>query len=347
MRLKYIYRPIEKELKNMEKFLEISLNKSKNRSILRINNFLLGSHGKRIRPALMILSAKAVSNDQDPAINHQLIKIASAIELIHAASLIHDDVIDSSYIRHSRPTVNSKWGEDVAIALGDYLYSEAFELISCCGNMDIIRCISSATKSMCEGELLQVCERDNLDLLRERYMVIIKKKTASLFAASCEAGGLISRSGHLNPVRNIDSEGGGEISNGVKKALREYGLNFGIAFQIVDDYLDIVAEEQKLGKAPGQDIGVGEMTLPLLNLLESADQGEREELKALFAAKEGKERLPRIRSKLLKSRAGIKTKELTSSYMGLAKQNLDILSPSPYKESLIRLADFIMERGFS
>lgn len=330
MRLKDIYSPIEKELRNMEKILESSLKKSKNQSILRINNFLLGSHGKRIRPALMILSAKAVSNNQNSVMSHHLANIASAIELIHTASLIHDDVIDRSYIRHSRPTVNSKWGEDVAIALGDYLYSEAFELISACGNMDIIQCISSATKTMCEGELLQVCERDNLDLLKERYIVIVKKKTASLFAASCEAGSLISN--------------GGEP---LKSALREYGLNFGIAFQIIDDYLDIVAEEQKLGKTPGQDIGVGEITLPLLNLLESVSEGEREELKVLLTAKKDKEHLQRIKSRLLRSNAALKTKELTSSYMNLARQNLDILSYSPYKESLIDLADFIMERGFN
>ncbi len=329
MGLRNIYQPIEKELKEIEEILASVLSESKNKSILGMCNFLLDSPGKRIRPALVILSSKAVLSRHSSLVTRKLTKIATAMELIHMASIVHDDAIDHSRMRHNRATVNSKWGEDVSIALGDYLFAKAFELISRYGNRDILQCVSSATKTMCEGELLQVSERDNIDLLKERYIVIVKKKTAMFFAASCQAGALISNSHKAHQI-----------------ALREYGLNFGIAFQIIDDYLDIIGEEKEMGKAPGQDIGVGEMTLPILNLLESVSNGERQELKRLLALKNNKDALRRIKSRIFDRDIEVKTRQTTSFYTNLAKKKIDKLSHSPYKEGLLNLADFIMERGF-
>jgi len=328
MQLKEIYRPIEKELVDVEKVLKDCLRNSRHKSIFEMSNYLISGEGKKLRPALVLLSAKATHNS--PNTREQLTKVASAMELIHIASLMHDDVIDHSQLRHNRPTVNCKWGEDVAITLGDYLYSTAFELISSCNNLDVLQCISSATKAMCEGELLQVCERDNLNLLKERYILIVKKKTAAIFAASCQSGVLLS-----NPQGHLES------------ILKEYGLNFGIAFQIIDDYLDLVGEEKKLGKDPGQDLGVGEMTLPLLNLLDSVDKSEKEKIKILLNSKGSKESLGRIKSRLIDSEAPSKTKAAALSYISLAKEKIDILSDSPYKDSLLSLADFIGKRGFN
>lgn len=329
MNLRQIYQPIEKELKEIEEILAISLKESKNKSILEMCNFLLESPGKRIRPALVILSSKASLSGQRSTLSRQLPKIAAAMELIHMASLVHDDVIDHSHLRHNKSTINFKWGGDISIALGDYLFAKAFELISAYGNRDILQCISSATKTMCEGELLQVSERDNIDLLKERYIVIIKKKTAMFFAASCQAGALVSNS-----------------RKAFQMVLRGYGLNFGIAFQIVDDYLDIIGEEKKLGKAPGQDIGVGEMTLPILNLLQSVSEGERKQLKRLLALKNDKDALRRIKSRIFNRDIEVETKQTASFYTSLAKEKINKLSYSPYKEGLLNLADFIMERGF-
>ena len=330
MELRSIYRPIENDLKRIDEILDFSLKKSKSKPILGMGKFLLESPGKRIRPALVILSARASSDHRPFEAKDSLTKIASAMELIHMASLVHDDVIDHAGIRHNKPTVNSRWGEDVSIALGDYLFAEAFELISGCGNSDIIRCLSSATKTMCEGELLQVCERDNLDLLKERYLVIIKKKTAMFFASSCHAGALISDS-----------------NRALQKALKAYGLNFGIAFQIVDDYLDLIGAEENLGKMPGQDVGVGEMTLPILNLLESVSGDKRKELKELLSFKNDRNALDRIKTRLFEANIGLKTKKLVSSYMDIAKSKIEALSDSPYKESLLNLADFVIDRGFN
>lgn len=327
MKLKEIFRPIEKELLEVEKVLENSLRSTGYKSILEMNNYLLNARGKRLRPALFILSAKA--SPKKGVSKKKLANIASAVELIHMASLIHDDVIDHSSLRHNKPTINSKWGEDVSIALGDYLYSVAFELFSDFAKPDIIRCISSATKMMCEGELIQVCERDNLGLLKERYIIIVKKKTASLFAASCQAGSLASYSKGL-----------------LQDALKEYGLNLGVAFQIADDYLDLAGDQECLGKAPGQDIKIGELTLPVLNLLESAEEEERKELRKLLNSKRTRASLKKIKSRLIGSDAAHRTKETALSYVTLAKEKINPLSNSLYKESLLNLADFVMERGF-
>ena len=250
MRLKDIYSPIEKELAKVEEILRSSLGDSGYGRISDMSEYLLDAKGKRLRPALVIFSAKAASRSASPLTTRRLADIAAAMELVHMASLIHDDVIDHATLRHNKPTVNRKWGSDISIALGDYLYAVAFELISKCGYADILGCISSAAKAMCEGELIQVCERDNLDLLRQRYIMIVRKKTASLFAASCRAGAMLT---------NHDTF--------IQEGLREYGMNFGIAFQIADDCLDLIGKERDLGKEPGADFKMGELTLPALNLV--------------------------------------------------------------------------------
>ncbi len=327
MQLKEIYRPIQKELKGVEQLIKNSLKKSGYKSISEIGRYLLDTKGKRLRPALVILSAKAINNR---SINERaMISLACAVELVHAASLIHDDVIDHATARHHKPTINLKYGQDVAITLGDYLYSKAFELVSNCGSLDILSCISQATRLMCEGQLIQVCERDNLELLKQRYFIIVKKKTAALFAASCQAGAMLVDKDRL--TQNV---------------LKKYGLNFGIAFQIIDDYLDIVADEAELGKDAGQDIAAGEMTLPLLNLLESVDKVERRQLQNLLETKK-KNYLKLIRNRLLNSDASLRTKKATLSYINSAKERLDTLPNSDYRQSLLDLADYVLKRGFS
>jgi len=321
MQLKEIYRPIEKELANVEKMLSVSIESSEHKSILKISNYLLHAGGKRLRPALAILSAKATGHHM--ALSRQLTKVASAIELIHLASLIHDDVIDHSKLRHNKPTINSKWGDDVSITLGDYLYAVGFELVSSCNNTDILSCLSQAARLMCEGELAQVYERDNLDLLRERYIIIVKKKTASLFAAACQAGAIVS---HCRESAGL--------------ALREYGLNLGIAFQIVDDSLDLIGRTKDLGKSPGADFKMGELTLPVLNLV--AQYEKRKKIIDLIGQKDKKGAFDEIRERFINSAALPRTKEDVSFYIHKAKQNLHGLGDSPFKQSLFTLADYII-----
>ena len=322
MQLKEIYRPIIKEMTAIERTIRLSIETGGNKSILSISDHLLSSGGKKLRSALVILSAKATAADVPRAISRQVIKVASAVELVHMASLIHDDVVDHSEIRHNKPTINSKWGQNVSIILGDYIYSVGFDLISSCRNPDVIDCISKATRTTCEGELIQVCERDNLNLLKERYITIVKNKTANIFAASCRAG-----------VLAVDRQAV------VKDRLMKYGLNFGIAFQIVDDSMDLIGEARALGKAPGADFRMGEVTLPILNLLSQAK--DKEKVLALLR-KGGQKSFNELRERFINSESFAKTKKEACSYIQKAKNNISVLKDSCYKQSLFSLADFII-----
>lgn len=324
MFLKEIYKPVEKQLIQIEDFLRDSLERSRRRPILEINNYMLASPGKRLRPALVALSSKAISDSHAPEAEKQLIKIATSVELIHMASLIHDDVIDHANLRHNKPTINTKFGEDISIALGDYLYSIAFQLVSCCGNMDILDCISSAAKEMCEGELVQVCERDNISLLKKRYLLIIKKKTAILFAAACEAGAMVSG-----------------CPEEMRLSLRKYGLNFGIAFQIIDDCLDLIGKDGELGKLAGADFKMGELTLPALNLLSCS----RDKKKVMILLRQqNKEAFQEIRKRFINSQAFLKTRENASLYLQRSRKCLTGLEESCFKQSLSFLADYMENR---
>jgi octaprenyl-diphosphate synthase len=320
MELKALYQPIATEFNKVNDVLKASLTGSRNPSILQINRFLLGAGGKKLRPAMVILSAKAAAGKASGRTQKQLIDLAVAIELIHRASLIHDDVIDHADMRHDKPTINHTWGQDVAIAAGDYLYAEAFRLIATCGNPDVLRCIGTATKLMCEGELHQVCERDNIDLLKQQYLVVVKQKTAALFAASCQSGAMLV---NADPF--------------VQKTLEKYGMNFGVAFQIKDDWMDLVGSREDLGKAPGTDFKLGELTLPLFNLL--SEDRHRDEVVELLNQADKEEAFTELRQRFVRSEAFSKTKDEVNGYVLRAKKSIDRLKPSSFKDSLFALAD--------
>ena len=330
MELERIYTPVRGDLDTVESVLKDCLTATGDASMSEVGRYVLESGGKRVRPALVLLSAKASGGETPASCGEHLIDLASAVELIHMASLLHDDVVDNARLRHHNPTINSKWGDDISIALGDYLYSLAFELISRCDDPSIVRCMSAATKTMCEGQLLQIWERKNLELSMERYVHIVEKKTAALFAASAQVGGSLGRE---------DEE--------FRTALGDYGLNLGVAFQIVDDYLDLIGDETRMGKEPGQDIAAGEATLPILVLREFIPEDERQALAALLDSPSGEDALGVIREKLLTSGAARKTQDTAIAYVDSAKKSLDVLSESVYKASLLGLADFVLERGFA
>lgn len=326
-----IYKTIEDDLSRVEEVLKERL-RSRYDSLCRINDYLLSWGGKRLRPALVMLSAHAASGER---INSKdldlLVLLGAAFELIHTASLIHDDIIDNSLLRRNKPAIHTRWGEDVSIAFGDYIYSKAFELVASCGRADVLGCVASSTTAMCEGQLFQILERDNLSLKKSDYIVIVKKKTAHLIAACCKGAALI-----------IDRS-----AKDKHNALDSYGLNFGIAFQIVDDYLDIMGDEGILGKVPGQDIVMGEMTLPLYDLFDSLTKYEKKELKEMILKRNiNSELIKKIRDKINRNQIFLKTKEKALSYIHRSKHNLAPLKDSCYKDRLIDLADYVIERGF-
>ncbi len=330
MKIGEIYQPITKELGEMEAVLGASLGKSEYQSILEIGDFVMESPGKRIRPALVILSAKASLAGEESGYDvEQLATIAAAVELIHIASLIHDDVIDRANMRHNRASINSMWGDGVSVVFGDYVYSKAFELISKSSNPAIFSCVSRGINMMCEGELVQVCQRGNIGLSRDKYIEMVKKKTASFFATCCHLGTIVSNK-----------------NSTIQAALKEYGMNFGIAFQIADDCKDIVCEQKVLGKRPGQDMTVGEVTLPLLNLLDAVAPEEKARLTNMLESGTNRGGLESIREVFLNSDAMCTTKDAVLNYIKCAKDKLSFLEDSDYKISLNYLADFVVQRTF-
>ena len=325
-----IYQPIKEDMEGVEGVLSSIFRETIPDSIEEVGEFVLGSPGKRLRPALFILSARARSGNGEVEPDRQsLVSIASAFELIHIASLIHDDVIDNASMRHNRESINSRWGDDVSVVFGDYIYARAFDLIGQSGNSSLFSCIIGAISKMCEGELMQVWQRKRLDLSRDSYMQIIQKKTASMFAACCEAGTILAR--HNGAVR---------------AGLRNYGLNFGMAFQIGDDCKDITSAESSLGKCPGQDMMVGEVTLPVMNLLELVGPAKRAELTNILKSRVTKAGVESIRETFLSSDALTKTKEVALHYIDRAKEELSVLGNSWYKESLGSLADYVIDKSF-
>lgn len=330
-RLAEIYKPIEQDLTSVEDVLKNRLHTQYD-SLCKLNDYVLSWGGKRLRPALVMLSARSLSGERlNKEERDLLVLLGAAIELIHTASLIHDDIIDDSPLRRNKPAIHSRWGREAAIAFGDYVYAKAFELVASCDYPDVLSCVASAASAMCEGQLFQVLERDNLKLDKNDYIIIVKKKTAHLMAACCRSAALI-----INKKAKTE-----------QNALANYGLNFGIAFQIVDDYMDIMGNET-LGKVTGQDIAMGELTLPLYDLLDSVSYKEKQELKKLISSHTlSKEALKDIREKIFSKKIFLKTRKKVESYIGRSKHNLSTLKESCYKKSLFSLADYVVERGFA
>ena len=329
MRLEEIYEPIAGELVEVEGVISTSIHDGGDKTILELEDYLLSSPGKRTRPALVILCERAARGSAASENGRSLIETAAAVELVHMSSLIHDDVLDGAEMRHGKASMNAKWGNEVSIAFGDYVYAKAFELVGRSGSKEVFACLSEAIRLMCEGELGHVCRRGNFDMERRDYIGMLEKKTASFFGACCQLGVIVG--GHKGDVRRV---------------LGEFGFNLGMAFQIVDDCKDLMGEEEVLGKKVGQDVLAGDVTLPVLLLFESVGESERVELKRLLKLGANGEGFRRIRELALGSEALSKSKEMARGYLGLAKERLGVLGESAYKESLIRLADYITEMRF-
>ncbi|MBI5400139.1 polyprenyl synthetase family protein [Candidatus Saganbacteria bacterium] len=253
MELKKIYRPIARELRQVEKKLQRLFDNVDDDFIASLGNYVVRKPGKRLRPALALLSAKFGRGE--PA--KKIVDLAVAIELIHIATLVHDDVIDNAKLRRGQPTVNVKFGRDAAILLGDYLYTLAFNRVTAINSSEITTSLLQTARTICQGEIRQLWNsaRSAADVKFPEYIKIAADKTAALFAACCETGGIIGR-----------------VKKDKLQALKKYGYNLGISFQIVDDCLDLVGTEAALGKTVSLDAGNGRMTLPLIYLRKTRDK---------------------------------------------------------------------------
>jgi octaprenyl-diphosphate synthase len=224
--------------------------------ITSIARHLLRSRGKRMRPSILFLSSRAANNYSEHSVDASL-----AIELIHTATLLHDDVVDDADLRRGQETVNAKWTNLISVLMGDYLFAKAFRLMVTSGSMDLVQAISSATERVSVGELRQIEETSNYALSEEEYLDIIADKTASLFAVACETGPILSGR-----------------DQAARRTMAEFGEKIGVAFQITDDLLDFVGDPEHTGKEPGKDVLNGKITLPLIHSLKRVNEASGREI---------------------------------------------------------------------
>jgi octaprenyl-diphosphate synthase len=289
-----------------------------------LGEYLRASGGKRVRPALTILSTYAVGGD---GARYNTIRMATVMEFLHTATLVHDDIIDHADTRRNRPTVNALYGNETAVLMGDWLYMSAFETSLAERSLPILDILTRVTRKMTEGELLQLTLIGNAEVTEEQYLDVLRRKTAYLFSASCEIGGIL-----------------GCADENQQGALREYGLKLGTAFQLIDDVLDFTANEEVLGKAAGADLLGGKVTLPLIYLLEADrsmyDIVQRVLRNGEYAQNDKQE----IQAGLSGTGALERARALADDYAVAASAALECLPGSPYCESLRALPSYVLDR---
>lgn len=289
-----------------------------------IGDYLRASGGKRVRPALTLLATYAVGGDGASA---GAIRMATVMEFLHTATLVHDDIIDNAETRRNRASINSRFGNQTAVLMGDWLYMSAFETSLAERSLLILDILTTLTRRMTEGELMQLTMLGRADIGEEQYFDILRRKTAYLFSACCEIGAIVGGSGEAE-----------------RRALGEYGLNLGVAFQLVDDLLDFTATDDALGKASGVDLLEGKLTLPLIYLLEK-EPTKRAAVESVM--REGSyEESPRANLLSAAHQAGAleRARARAAEFAGLAISALDSLPSSKYADALRSIPTFILER---
>jgi octaprenyl-diphosphate synthase len=289
-----------------------------------IADYLRASGGKRVRPALTILANYAVGGDGS---RYNSIRMATVMEFLHTATLVHDDIIDDADTRRDRPTVNAVYGNETAVLMGDWLYMSAFETSLAERSLPILDILTAVTRKMTEGELLQLTLLGRTDVSESDYLDVLERKTAYLFSACCEVGAIM---GNANEVERL--------------ALSSFGLNLGTAFQLTDDLLDFTASDDALGKAAGVDLLAGKVTLPLIYLLES-DESAREKVERVIA--EGTYDSV-SRSELLHAVERVggmeRARARADEFAEAARSALDVLPNSEYCEALKSIPTYVLER---
>ncbi|MDC0663043.1 octaprenyl diphosphate synthase [Marinobacter sp. SS21] len=287
----------------------------------KIAQYIIESGGKRLRPLLVLLSAKALNYDRD---DH--LKLAAVIEFLHTATLLHDDVVDTSDLRRGRSTANAKWGNAPSVLVGDFLYARAFEMMVELKSLPIMDVLSHATAVIAEGEVLQLMNVKNPDVSEEQYMTVIHNKTAMLFEAASHSGALLCGA-----------------SDDQESALRDYGKHLGLAFQLVDDVLDYRGDADAMGKNVGDDLAEGKPTLPLIYAMAHSTEAGRTLIRQAIR-KGGLDDLPRILELVEQSGALEYTMNRARTEAETARNLLAGLEPSPYKEALELLTELAVAR---
>ena len=317
-----VYHNIQGELDRVEDKLQF-FTASENRLVAEISGYLFKKRGKRIRPALLILSAKLLGYAGE-----EHLQAASLVEFVHTASLIHDDIIDKADLRRGEDSVHARWGSNVSVLLGDFLYIKTIALALGSSQPRIVRILTDVSTRMIEGELDEFRRSRDLSLSEREYLGIISDKTAVLFAASCRIGGVLA-----------------EASPEQQEALAAYGLNLGLAFQIIDDLLDFKGSRERLGKPVLSDIREGRITLPLIYSINSDGRHNGLRLRALLEDKSLREETQSEILDIVRGNGALDyTFRRAREYSLRAREIMSGFPASAHREALSRLADFVLMR---
>jgi octaprenyl-diphosphate synthase len=291
--------------------------------IPKIGRYIQTSGGKRMRPAVLLMTSRLSGYQGDRAVLY-----AAVVEFIHTATLVHDDIIDDSDLRRGRLAVHSRWGNDITVLLGDYLYIKSMALALTYDTLDIVRLLCDVTLRMIEGELFQLTKNGDADITEDQHFDIIRRKTAYLFGGCAQIGGLL-----------------GKVSKEREQALQEYGFNLGIAFQLVDDLLDFTGDAGALGKPIGADLREGKMTLPLIHLLQQDDEAGGRIVRDIMASRSTtEEQWDELLGILSQHRSIDYAYRRASEYAERAKKPLSAFPPSSERDALFALPDYVLSR---
>jgi octaprenyl-diphosphate synthase len=320
--LREIVQLVEDDLQRVEELFQEQV-RSDVRLVGEIARYLQEGGGKRIRPALLLLASRLCGYSGERAV-----VLASTVEFIHTATLLHDDIIDEATVRRGQRSVNSRWGNDVTVLVGDFLYTKSMAMALSQENLRILRLLSDVTLRMIEGEILEIERNGNLQVRQEDHLDIIRRKTADLFSACTRIGAILGGSGEEQ-----------------ERALAAYGLNLGICFQMVDDLLDFTAEEKTLGKPVASDLREGKLTLPMIFLLRGAGREEVAKVGAVLDDR-GFDRVSREEIVRLAREKGAleEARRLAEHYAAEARRELGAFAPGIHREALEALPGFILSR---
>lgn len=308
--------------------------------IPKLAGHLIASGGKRLRPMLTLASSLMCGYQGD---RHA--ELAACVEFIHSATLLHDDVVDESDLRRGLETANAVWGNKASVLVGDFLFSRSFELMVADGSLDVLAILSNASSVIAEGEVLQLITANDMDTNEDSYMQVIVAKTAALFAAACEIGAVITE-GQLVEKTQVKKTSPGKKS-AEQRALKSYGKNLGIVFQLIDDVLDFSAEQEKLGKSVGDDFREGKVTLPLVLAFRRGDAEERAFWRRTIEDLDQKDGdLKQAIDLMNKHNALHDTVERARHYGAIAKDALAIFPEDDYRKALTDIVDFCINRAY-
>ncbi len=322
--LEEIYAPVQQELDQVEEAI-LDILSTSNQLSREVIRYFFSNKGKYLRPALCLLGGTLCG---DTELLKTMIPAAAAFEIFHSATLIHDDIIDSSYLRRNMPTVNVKWGAQVAVLVGDFLHDRALQTFFGTKNDRVFSLFLNTACEVCDGEILEFKEKNNVSLKEELYFEIIQKKTASLLSGCVETGALLA---NLPLAQTL--------------ALKNYGLYLGMAFQIVDDCLDFTGEAHAFGKTLGSDCDAGVLTLPLIRLVSLVSEDKKSEVFQIFKSSMGQEKLDYLRNLIMEYGAIDYSMDKARVFTDRAHLELQVLKQSPVRQSLEFLLDYIVERS--